>query len=699
MGYFIGGSISGLSAGNLVIQNGSEILTVSANASSFQFVTPVAEGGDYNVQIISSPGGLTCTASNNTGINVVANVTNVNIACSPDSFTIGGTISGLVGTGLVLQNNSAEILNVGSSATSFTFATPVSDGGGYNVQVISSPTGYTCTANNNFGIYTVFNVNDVTIICETIKFTLSGTVTGLTDPGLVLENNYGDQTAVLANATTYTFTIPIAYGSNYVVSIKQFIPGLACSLANASGVNITADVTNINVICNPIQYTISGTVTVLPARGLVLQNNNSNPMGISPSSSPISFTFSQAIPHNGNYNVTVLQNPLGFTCTVTNGVGIVTSANVTNVAVECTVSLPYVDTFSEVTTALAWTVPVGFNGITNSACLTAGDGTSNIPTCASGGQGGYNGATPDVPGEGFLRLTTTSPLQQEGGIIFGSLFSMSEGLTIQFDAYSYGGGSNTADGFSFFLINGAIPSVLGPPGSSLGYGNGNLTTGLGIQNGYIGIGFDEFGSFSTLNPRNPNSIGVRGPTSTNNPLLFATGTLSPVLYCESCTSTQARSTINTVNVGFNVYQVSISSAGIMNIYRNNVIEIADLDLNTLTGVSLPSSVYFGFAASTGAQVGIKGVNNFTVAVYDSLYSESGTLTGLTGSNTVTLQNNGEDTLILSSNGSFIFPTSLLNGNTYNVTVLTQPATETCTVMNGSGTIAGSNITNITINCS
>ena len=75
----------------------------------------------------------------------------------------------------------------------------------------------------------------------------------------------------------------------------------------------------------------------------------------------------------------------------------------------------------------------------------------------------------------------------------------------------------------------------------------------------------------------------------------------------------------------------------------------------------------------------------------------GTVSGLSG--TVVLQNNGADNLTLASNGSFTFSTPVAQGGTYNATVLTQPATQTCVVTNGSGTMGDAGITNISLTCS
>jgi hypothetical protein len=82
-----------------------------------------------------------------------------------------------------------------------------------------------------------------------------------------------------------------------------------------------------------------------------------------------------------------------------------------------------------------------------------------------------------------------------------------------------------------------------------------------------------------------------------------------------------------------------------------------------------------------------------------LYTIGGTVRGMVGSGLI-LQNNGGDNLSISANGSFTFSTSVSNGAGYNVTVFSQPISpsQTCTVSNGSGTVAGINVNNINIEC-
>ncbi len=80
------------------------------------------------------------------------------------------------------------------------------------------------------------------------------------------------------------------------------------------------------------------------------------------------------------------------------------------------------------------------------------------------------------------------------------------------------------------------------------------------------------------------------------------------------------------------------------------------------------------------------------------YTLGVTLSGLGSSKTLVLGNNGGDNLTLSANGSFTFATPANQGTAYNVTVLTQPAGQTCTVSNGSGTFGSAHVTNVGVTC-
>jgi hypothetical protein len=100
--YTVGGGVSGLSAAGLVLANGSDSVALASSATGFTLPTAVAQGSDYAVTVKAQPAGEHCSLTNPTGTINGANVTNVSVACAAVAHSLGGTISGLPSSGLVL---------------------------------------------------------------------------------------------------------------------------------------------------------------------------------------------------------------------------------------------------------------------------------------------------------------------------------------------------------------------------------------------------------------------------------------------------------------------------------------------------------------------------------------------------------------------------------------------------------------------
>jgi 6-phosphogluconolactonase (cycloisomerase 2 family) len=145
--YFtVSGTTSGLTSSGLVLRNnGGDDQTVTGVASGVTGFSFPAINTSYNVTVLihpSSPSQL-CTVSNGSGARMSVNVTNVAVSCV-QAFTIGGSISGVLGTGLVLQNNGGDNLQVAAGLSSYTFSTPLAISAPYAVTVISQPYGQDC---------------------------------------------------------------------------------------------------------------------------------------------------------------------------------------------------------------------------------------------------------------------------------------------------------------------------------------------------------------------------------------------------------------------------------------------------------------------------------------------------------------------------------------------------------------------------
>jgi Fe-S cluster biogenesis protein NfuA len=329
--YAIGGSVGGLS-GSVVLQNNlGNDLTLSASGS-FTFTTAISHGGAYAVTVKTQPSGQTCSVSSGSGT-ATANVTNVAVSCSANTYTIGGSVSGLSGS-VVLQNNLGNDLTVSANG-SFTFTTAISHGGAYAVTVKTQPSGQTCSVSSGSGTATA-NVTNVAVSCSANTYTIGGSVSGLSG-SVVLQNNLGNDLTLSASGS-FTFTTAISHGGAYAVTVKTQPSGQTCSVSSGSG-TATANVINVAVSCSANTYTIGGSVSGLSG-SVVLQNNLGNDLTVSASGS---FTFTTAISHGGAYAVTVKTQPSGQTCSVSSGSGTAT-ANVTAVSVSCSAN-PVNNTF------------------------------------------------------------------------------------------------------------------------------------------------------------------------------------------------------------------------------------------------------------------------------------------------------------------------------------------------------------------
>lgn len=79
------------------------------------------------------------------------------------------------------------------------------------------------------------------------------------------------------------------------------------------------------------------------------------------------------------------------------------------------------------------------------------------------------------------------------------------------------------------------------------------------------------------------------------------------------------------------------------------------------------------------------------------FTVGGAVSGLAGGESVILVN-GTDTLTVSGNATFVFPTAIAQNGSYAVTVKTQPRAQSCAVTSGSGAGVTSNVTTVVVAC-
>ncbi len=165
----------------------------------------------------------------------------------PAPLTIGGSVAGLSGSGLVLQLNGANDLAV-SAAGKFNFAKAQAKGSAYAVTVKSSPATpvkQTCTVSQGSGSISGVPINNITVTCTTNTFAVGGTVSKLSGKGLVLQLNGANDLAIAKNGKFIFSGIRLPDGSDYNVAIKSSPAKQMCVI---KPINAAFDNDTLNIV-------------------------------------------------------------------------------------------------------------------------------------------------------------------------------------------------------------------------------------------------------------------------------------------------------------------------------------------------------------------------------------------------------------------------------------------------------------------
>lgn len=251
---------------------------------------------------------------------------------------ISGTVTGLAaGASLTLSEGpTASTLSVASNGN-FDFPQRLDANASYGVTVQQQPAGQTCSVNNGSGTVDANDdpVSDIQVSCIN-NATLGGQLNGLAaGQSVTLSDGIGTQT--LSAAGAFSFAETFAPGQAFQVSVTTQPAGQTCLVtADGSGaISATADnVGDVSVNCYATG-TLNGSVTGLAAGGDVTLSDGVSSVDVAQSGS---FAFPEVLTPGAAYAITVVNQPAGQTCVVTNPSGTVDAAGdaVAGIAVSCT---------------------------------------------------------------------------------------------------------------------------------------------------------------------------------------------------------------------------------------------------------------------------------------------------------------------------------------------------------------------------
>ncbi len=308
----------------------------------------------------------------------------------PPTYTIGGAIMGLTGSGLVLRLNGGSDLPVSANATGFTFATQLATGAAYTASVLTQPTNpsQTCNVTNGSGMVPSANVMNISVSCTTNSFTVGGTVSVLLGTGLVLQNNGGNNLAISGNGA-FAFSTPILSGATYAVTVSTQPNGPAqtCRVTNGSGTVGAANVTSVGVSCG---FTISVLSDPLATQQWHLKNTGQNAFADGGGAIGI------------DINVEPVFSTFGFT-----GNGVIAAV------VDSGLEIAHEDLAANVVAGGSWNFNTSTTDPTNTASTTGDHGTSvsGLIAMARNTMGGI-GVAPSAKLKGFNFLSMSVPTEQ-----------------------------------------------------------------------------------------------------------------------------------------------------------------------------------------------------------------------------------------------------------------------------------------------
>jgi hypothetical protein len=262
-----------------------------------------------------------------------------------------------------------------------------------------------------------------------------------------------------------------------------------------------------------------------------------------------------------------------------------------------------------------------------------------------------------------------------------------------------GGGGGTGGPFTISV------SVIGLQGTGLVMTN-NITDKLTIT----GSGMYKFATTITKGatyavavssqPVNPGQIcvvpqGASG-TATANITLSVTCTTGAFSIGGNVNKLQGSGLILQNSTAGGIEKLSITGNGAFTFIN----PVATNGAYAVTVLAQPINPVQTCVVVNGTGTAANNVGNVQVTCSVGTIPIGGSVVGLDGTG-LTLLDNGGDSLVITGNGPFTFPTLLVSGVTYTVTVSAQPTgpSQTCTVQsNGTGTAAAPGISNVLISC-
>jgi hypothetical protein len=170
--------LGGVTKAGLTVSNKGGTPLAVAPGAAFSFPDLIPIDSDYDIKVVTQPPNTipgSCVVNNGKGNTGPYSPQNISIVCVVTTYTLGGTVSGLTGGDLEV-NNGAQSIKILKNATTFNMSTPttafpkmgeVPEDKPYGLTILKQPASGTCVIANPNGIMPAGPVNNIVITCTT----------------------------------------------------------------------------------------------------------------------------------------------------------------------------------------------------------------------------------------------------------------------------------------------------------------------------------------------------------------------------------------------------------------------------------------------------------------------------------------------------------------------------------------------------
>ena len=514
------------------------------------------------------------------------------------------------------------------------------------------------------------------------QYNLDITVTGLAATNSISFANALTDTLVFNTDATQTLST-LDDGSTFDVSITSAqpdSPNQICVFIGSNSGTINGANTNISVICTTQKYNVNVTVTGLAIGNSVDLANGGDSLTVSDGSVHTISTLND----ESGYAVSVTINPTtpNQVCNVTSGTGTLAGTDV-NVSINCTTT--------------QYNIGVTVSGLaTNNSVILQNNGGDDLTVS----DGLLNNFATQLDDEtAYLITVLTNPAMPN--------------QTCMVDAANTSGTINSTSVIigvvcttDTFNVNVFVSGLAAD--NTINVSNNGITNILSDTVIQTSFNLDDGSSYSvtTTNPTTPNQVCVvTGGDNSDGSGVINGNDVSIIITCSINQYFIGGSVIglvtgNSVNLSINTGTELLTVNG--NIF-SFVNPLADQSSYSITIENDPTNPNQSCSIQnpTGTING-SDINNVVITCVTNSYFIGGQVIGLLAGNpnTLVLQNNNADDLVIYSDGSFVFATALLDLFGYSVTILSQPNNpmQTCAIVLGVGFVAGDDVVDIQINC-